>query len=226
MKITVLGSCRQYSLRNIYNVTSIQEAISYPHYTKEILEVINFCKFGTLKPEETLYVLRTAILNNKPIYFNEILKEEFESSDIFILEIASKKKYKYNNKYVHHITTEVAHNKFIKDEIKNNIEIIEQDKNEVEEDIINIKNLLNKPLIIISHLVTKNIGERYNLKCWLEEICTKHNIIFIDPIRELQQRGHNIAELFNKENVMAHYNDLGHLKILEIYKEYIDKIIL
>lgn len=226
MKITVLGSCRQYSLRNIYNTSTIQEDISYPHYTKEILEVINFCKFGNLKPEETLYTLRTAILNNKPIYFNDNLKENFESSDIFILEIASKKKYKYNNTYVHHIVTEVAHNKFIKDEIKNNIEIIEQDKNEVDEDIINIKNLLNKPLIIISHLVTKNIGERYNLKCWLEEICTKHNIIFIDPIRELQKRGHNIAELFNKENVMAHYNDFGHLKILEIYKEYIDKILL
>lgn len=226
MKITVLGSCRQHSLRNIYNVTSIQEAISYPHYTKEILEVINFCKYGSLKPEETLYTLRTAILNNKQIYFNEILKEEFESSDIFILEIASKKKYKYNNRNVHHIVTEENHNKLIPDEIKNNIEIIEQDKNEIEEDIIDIKNLLNKPLIIISHLVTKNIGERYNLKIWLEEICKKHNIIFIDPIKELQKKKYNIDELFNKENILAHYNDLGHLKILDIYKEYIDKIIL
>lgn len=48
MKITVLGSCRQYSLREDYSVTNIQEDISYPHYTKEILQVINFCKFGNL----------------------------------------------------------------------------------------------------------------------------------------------------------------------------------
>ena len=169
-------------------------------------------------------VPRTAILKNSPIYFNKNLKTEFESSDIFVLEIASKKKYIYNNIHVHHIVTEKSHNKFIKDEIKNNIEIIEQNKDEVEEDIINIKNLLNKPLIIISHLVTKNIGERYNLKFWLEEICTKHNIIFIDPVRELQNKGYNIDELFIKENVLSHYNDEGHKKILEIYKEYIDKI--
>lgn len=226
MKITVLGSCRQYSLRNIYDVTSIQEDISYPHYTKEILEVINFCKFGNLSPEQTLYTFRTSILNNLPIYFNEKIKNEFENSDIFILEIASKKKYKYNNIYVHHIVTENRYNQLIKDEIKNNIQIIDQNKNEIEEDIIKIKELLNKPLIIISHLVTKNEGERYNLKCWLEEICNKHNIIFIDPIKELESNGYNIETLFEKENILAHYNDFGHTKIIEIYKKYIDKIII
>ena len=40
MRITVLGSCRQHSLQNKYSLTSIQEELSYPHYTKEILEVI------------------------------------------------------------------------------------------------------------------------------------------------------------------------------------------
>lgn len=224
MKITVLGSCRQYSLRNIYNVTSIQEDISYPHYTKEILEVINFCKFGNLSPEETLYTFRTPILNNFPIYFNEKIKNEFETSDIFILEIASKKKYKYNNRYVHHIATENLYNQLINDNIKNNIEIIDQNKDEIEEDIIKIKELLNKPLIIISHLVTKNIGERYNLKSWLEEICNKHSIIFIDPIKELESNGYNIETLFKKEDILTHYNDDGHLKILEIYKGYINNI--
>ena len=224
MKITVLGSCRQYSLRNIYNVTSIQEDISYPHYTKEILEVINFCKFGNLSPEETLYTFRTSILNNLPIYFSENIKNEFETSDIFILEIASKKKYKYNNTHVHHIVTENRYNQLIKDEIKNNIQIIDQNKNEIEEDIIKIKELLNKPIIIISHLVTKNVGERYNLKCWLEEICNKHSIIFIDPIKELESNGYNIETLFEKENILAHYNDFGHTKIIEIYKKYIDTI--
>ena len=40
MLITVFGSCRQWSLNRIYNTTSIQEDVSYTHYTKEVLELI------------------------------------------------------------------------------------------------------------------------------------------------------------------------------------------
>ena len=46
MKITILGSCIQHSLKNKYNITDIQEKLSYPHYTKEILEVIKYCKYN------------------------------------------------------------------------------------------------------------------------------------------------------------------------------------
>ena len=172
MKITILGSCRQYSLREDYSVTNIQEDISYPHYTKEILQVINFCKFGNLSEEETLYTFRTAILNNKPISFTEELKNEFNSSDVYVIEISSKIKYQYNDKYLHHISVEDKYNVSIKNEIFVSI----QTKEEIERDIIQIKELLNKPIIIVSHLVTRDYGERYLLKMWLEEICLKYNI--------------------------------------------------
>ena len=42
--ITILGSCRQESLYKNYNITSIQKNISYPHYTKEIIQAIEYCK--------------------------------------------------------------------------------------------------------------------------------------------------------------------------------------
>jgi hypothetical protein len=179
MKITVLGSCRQYSLKKYFNITNIQEEISYPHYSKEILQVINFCKFGNLTPDETLYTFRTPILTNTPIIHNEELKNFFDSSDLYVIEIASKISYKYDNKYVHHIASEDKYNT----SIKNNIIKYIQTKDEIEEDILKIKELLNKPIIIISHLVTHDSGDRYLLKCWLEEICYKYNILFIDPVK-------------------------------------------
>lgn len=221
MKITILGSCRQSSINELYNITDIQEKISYPHYTKEILQVINFCKYGNLTPDETLYTFRTAIIENKPIYFNDTLQNNLENSDIYIIEIASKLSYKYNNIYVHHIATEESYNV----SIKNDINIINQTRDEIEDDIFNIKNILNKPIIIVSHLVTRDYGERYILKCWLEEICLKYNILFIDPIKELTLKNYNINDLFLEKDNLQHYNENGHKIIKEIYNEYIKKIL-
>ena len=220
MKITVLGSCRQYSLKDDYVVTNIQEGISYPHYSKEILQVINFCKFGNLTEQETLYTFRTAILHKNPIYFTEELKNEFNSSDLFIIEIASKLKYQYNDTYVHHISVEDEYNV----SIKNDIVVSKQTKEEIEEDIIKIREVLNKPIIIVSHLVTRDYGERYLLKLWLEEICLKYNILFIDPVKEIKQKNVNLDDMFIPENILAHYTDYGHTIIKEIYKENITKL--
>ena len=221
MKITILGSCRQEYIKNNYRCTNIDVEVSYPHYTKEIIQVINFCKFGNLSPEETLYTFRTPILYKKPLYFDINIKNEFESSDLYILEIASKIVYEYDNKYLHHIATEDQYNIPIKDKIN----IRYQDKNEIENDIIYIKNILNKPIIIISHLVTKEEGERYKLKSWLEDICLIHNILFIDPIKELNKKNYDFNKIFKKEDVLSHYTDEGHNAIGNIYKYYIDKIL-
>ena len=219
MNITILGSCRQHTLRSKYNITNIQEQLSYPHYTKEILEVIKYCKYNHIENQETINVFRSPILTKVPANFQE-LNNEFNSTNIFILEIASKIKYNYNNMYVHHIATEEKYNVPIINEIK----IETQLKEEIEEDILKIKNELNKPFIIVSHLVTKNSGERYNLSCWLEEICLKYNILFINPVKELIKKGVNLEDIFLKENVLAHYNEKGHNEILKIYSEYIDKL--
>lgn len=219
MKITILGSCRQHSLRNKYNITDIQESLSYPHYTKEILEVIKYCKYNHIEKKETINIFRTPILTKNPANF-EKFNDDFKSTNIFILEIASKIKYNYNNIYVHHITTEQQYNVSIKDEIK----IETQTKEEIEEDIVKIKNELNKPFIIVCHLVTKNSGERYNLSCWLEEICLKYDIPFINPIKELIKKSINLEDIFLKEELLAHYNEKGHAEILEIYSEFIETI--
>lgn len=69
------------------------------------------------------------------------------------------------------------------------------------------KELNNKPILIISHLVTINSGDRYDLKNWLEEICKKYGILFLDPIKELKKIYTNIDNFFLKKKSLNHYND-------------------
>lgn len=220
MKLTILGSCRQSSLKNNYNCSSIQESVSYPHYSKEILEVIKFCKFGNINPNQTLYTFRTPILTKTPLYHSAFLKNELYSTDVFIIEIASKIAYEYNNIYVHHIATEDQYNISIRKDITQRI----QTKEEIEKDILEIKSLLNKPIIIVSHLITYDKGERYILSEWLEDICKTHNISFLNPVKEFKKRNIPLDDLFEKEKVLAHYTKKGHNIINTIYKEYIKNI--
>lgn len=221
MKITLLGSCRLDSLykEKNYIVSSIKQEISFPHYTKDILEVIKFCKYGHLTPEQTLYTFMTAIQSKKPILFTESLKNDFESSDIFFVEIASKLVYQYKNIFVHHIVTQPNYGITIRDKVVQR----KQDKDEIEEDLISIKKELNNKMIVVCHLVTYERGERYILSQWLEELCLKYNILFINPIRELKSVGCDLEKVLEKgEPVISHYTEYGHKMIKDVYVKFIN----
>jgi len=221
MYITILGSCRQDILQEKYKTSIIKNQISYPHYTKEILQLVNFCLFNDIPNQNTNQIFRTPILNNKPIIWNQNIKNEFDKTDVFVIEIASRKTYKLNNYFVHHILYDnFPYNK----NTKNLIELGESTDLEIEEDIIKLKDLLKKPIIIVSHLVTRNFGSRFELKELLKNICSKHNIIFIDPIQELKDNFENIDSFFNKENILAHYSNQGNEAIGYIYQKFLNNI--
>jgi hypothetical protein len=225
MNITVFGSCRQDSLYNKYIVNRIKNDISYTHSTKEILEVIKFCKYGNMTPEETLYTFRTPLLNKNPILSPDVYKQDFENSELFVLEIASRTTYEYDNKFLHHIVYDDE--RYINNEIKDKIIINKQTDEEIEKDIIQIKSELQKPMIIVSHLVTWDNGERYDLAILLENICKKHDILFINPVNEIVKRGDDIDSLIENEfendiKLTNHYNSTGHEVIQTIYDDYIN----
>lgn len=226
-KCTVLGSCRQAFMNNSF----IQPDISYPHYTKEILQLIKYCKYGetVVKQNETNYTFRTPILHNKELEYSDKIFNEFNNTDIFLIEIASKIVYKYQHLYLHHI----AHDQHYKScsNIKNDIITYNQDYNEIETDILEIKKELGgKPFIIVSHMVTKYEGERYKLSCWLEEICTKYDIPFINPMKEIHEK-HNITDeeipnLFSpNEKTFNHLSGVGINYMRTIYKDKINIIL-
>jgi len=218
-KITIFGSCRQDSLYNSnYDITSIQNEISYPHYTKEILEIIKFIKYNHITPFETMKTFRTPIITQTPIYSSKY-KTELENTDIFIIEIASKLAYELENRYVHHVMHD---NQNITG--YNNVNKKTQTDEEIETDILKIKEELNtNNIIIVGHIVTYEKGERYKLSNLLQTICTKHNILFIDPVKEITKKGHDIYDLIKNEYIISHYNEKGHVVIKEIYDDFIKK---
>ena len=206
-----------YGIRHHYPITSVQENISYAHYTKEILQVIYYCKYGNVNPEETIHVFRSPILHKTPIIYNTHLLHEFNTTDLFLIEISSKKSYRYNDKYLHGIAAEEQYNVPIRNDIIQSI----QTKEEVEEDILKMNELLNGKIIIVCHLVTSEEGERFVLKGWLEDICKRHSILFIDPISALKKEYNDLEPFFVKEDKLSHYTELGNAAIGKIYKDFI-----
>jgi hypothetical protein len=218
MKITILGSCRQDSIYNLYPVTSIRNNLSYPHYTKEIIEVIEFCSKKKRYPTaDTIYIFRSAILDRKVMNPNLFFKE-FNETDLFVLEICSRKAYTYNGYYVHHILSETNYG-FT--DIQN-IKVYHQTDKEIEEDILKMKELLSpKPFFIIGHICTYSHGSRYELIQLLKKLCEKYNIPFFNTMEELQ--GYSIDSLYEKDNKLIHYTQFGHTVFRQKYKEFIDK---
>jgi hypothetical protein len=170
-----------------------------------------------VNPEETIHIFRSPILHKAPIIYNTHVLHEFNKTDLFLIEISSKKTYRYNDKYVHGIAVEEHYNVPIRNEIVQSI----QTKEEVEEDILKMHKLLNGKMIVVSHLVTREEGERFILKSWIEDICRRNSILFIDPISALKKEYENIENFFVKEEILSHYTEAGHAAIGKILRDFI-----
>tara|TARA_E500000178_G_scaffold166445_1_gene165812 strand:- start:2358 stop:3059 length:702 start_codon:yes stop_codon:yes gene_type:complete len=227
--ITILGSCRQESLYKKYNITSIQEELSYPQYSKEVLEVLNYCLFDNLTPQQTM-IFRTPVLNNQPIQNNPFLNE-IEKSDIIFIEIASKKYYKYKNLYHHHYQFfeyfDYDDNETLQEKYNRNEKEVEtgvQEDEEIIKDLNKIVELLpSKKIIFVGHLVTKKQGDRYDLLTLTKNFCLENNILFIDPMEELLKNDFSVDELVSDaDTIFAHYTRKGHEEILKVYEKYIN----
>ena len=216
-RITILGSCRQDSLKDHYDVTSIQERLTYPHYTKEIIQTIEYCKgISKFDNKLTKYGFRTGILDKKEILYQKELQEEFQSTDLFVVEIASRISYEWNSMYVHHILAEEQYG------FHDILNISQRDLSdeEIEYDILKMKEyLFPKKFIIVSHIATRKSGKRYELVNLLESICYKHNIPFINPAQEIS----NLPDLYENDTAF-HYTRRGHEEICKVYNRHIQSV--
>lgn len=217
--ITILGSCRQDSLYNYYPITKIKNELTYPHYTKEIIQALEFCKgISDISLNDTKYIFRSGILENKTINYLDF-KDDFEKTDIFILEIASRIAYTYNNNFVHHILSEKEYNPSFYEKVYK----YDLTDEEIENDIIYLKKLIYpKKLIIISHISTKSTGKRYELVQLLKRLTSKYDIPFFNPIDYLKDM--NYDNIFEKPEDAFHYTQYGHSIIGQFYKNFIENI--
>jgi len=217
MKLTIFGSCRQECLYDIYSVTSIRNNLTFPHYTKEIIQAIEFCKNMLHIPHNiTNRIFRSGILSNAPVSPSQFIAE-FSSTDLFIVEIASRICYEYNGFYAHHILTEPKYG--CSD--RSTIVVRDLTDKEIEDDLLKMKHLLSPtPFIVVGHIYTRTSGKRFELVQLLERLCSLHSIPFFNPTVETSD--YSPDELYIKEDVLAHYTSRGHQIIGEKYKLFIN----
>jgi len=217
MIITIFGSCRQDSLYNYYDITSIREQLTYPHYSKEAVQAVQFCK-GDISSSNTQHLFRSGILKQQPIKSEEFLNE-YNATDLFVVEIASRAYYKYKGQYVHHILTEPRY----RFHDISNIEVGRLSDSDIEADLLALKRLFYpKPFVIVTHIYTRTHGTRYELVELLKRLCLKHNIYILDPVVATKDFNSNL--LYEKEDVISHYTRYGHSIIGEKYREFIDGV--
>lgn len=214
--VTVYGSCRQHSIKN---TTCILEELTYPHYSSEILQAIRYCKYNNISPENTQHCFRTGLLCKRSVNYHNI-KSAFDCTDIFIIEIASRKSYMWNNLFMHHIAIEDAYNFYD----RKNVQVKRETDEEIEQNLIDIRKELHpKPFIVISHITTYNHGERYELTKLLEKLTDKMDIPFLNPTILLNK--FPVESIMTIEPTNVHYNQNGHAIISSYYERLINDTI-
>ena len=219
-KFTILGSCRQQALYRLSAVTSLQEKVSYPHSSKEILEMLRYCKRGGISPEDTVRTFRTPILTQQSLHWTTEIREEIETSEIVVVEIASRRAYRYEGRYVHHILYDDPSYRLPEEEFgKICVEIV--DDVTIEKDLLAIRAELgsHQQLVVVTHLVTERKGTRYELVKLLERICERQDILCIQPAEEMERRGDSLIEYVMPEDHSTHFTEAGHEKMQEIFRD-------
>lgn len=206
MSVTLFGSCR---LNLIHNHNNLNNLINYSHSTKEVIQFIKFLKGELSIPQPyNKLCFRTGICDNKFINYNHAYNKLFVDTVIFVIEICSNKKYIHNNFYLHHLCVDKRWGNFNKCtplEILDSVVIEKQSDEEIESDILEIREMLYpKQIVIVSHYNSKQNGEyinaRNHLINLLDCICKKHHIPFVNPTLALSK--------YTQEQIMT--DDLGH----------------
>ena len=209
--LSIFGSCRVNDLQNTNNINNI---LTYCHNTKEMIQLIKYMN-GTIKlnPPYNKICFRSGILYNLYINYKQYFKYCVKFTNIFILEICSRKKYIYDNYYLNYLVTDKRYPKYhnlLPLNIKKNYKFEIQSDKEIKEDILIIQKLVSPAkILIISHynskINNKYIPARNSLIQLLTLICRKYNIHFINPT--------NVLSKYPQKNVikhdLAHYTNLG-----------------
>jgi hypothetical protein len=104
MNITLFGTCR---INGISGHNNLNNLINYTHTTKEVIQFIKFLKrvLNIPKPYNRV-CFRNAIINKTYIDYNNNFNKLFTNTNIFVIEICSRKKYIHNNFYLHHLSVD------------------------------------------------------------------------------------------------------------------------
>lgn len=228
IKVSVFGSCRQDSLYENFNVTDLRDGLTYPHYSKEIIQAIKYIKTrGETAPRNRLAFRNFQI--GIPVESKFKLYEQFNKTDIFVVEIASRISYESGGDYFHHVLYDDID---LRKKLKFETHItkrIQSDK-EISDDMLEIVKLLEpKPVIFVTHFCSRETGTRSDLRKLIVLEALKLNCKSFDPSELLSN--YDLNDLVIDEPVISHFSEFGHkvlsgryqLLILDVLSKSKDK---
>ena len=210
--ISILGCCRQDSLKDYFNVTSVRDRLTYCHYPNEALQALRFIAGYSFNKENCSKAFRICQITNRKINQKTFLNE-FKNTKLFVLEIATPNEILYENIYCHE---EIKKNYLY----KNIIRLNKTSKNEIINTLKAILKIIgNKKLMVVSHIYNNEKTSRAEFSKLIKEICFEMKIPFFDTMFYL--RNEDYDKIFVKEEILAHYTDYGHSVIGKLYANFI-----
>jgi hypothetical protein len=235
LNITCIGSCRLSEMKNVGCSTQIASDITLTHTTKDALQVLKWLSEDiTLPVHQTQYMFHRGMWSGQPIILSNELKDLFRKADVFIIEICSYNNYVLDNYYYYQDVTVDINNhpgflnlKYIPENIRNNVRIITDGKEDIEADIDSIIKLIgHRKLIIVTHILdckdSSKIPSRQRLINDLTEICNRKQIPVIYPGDILKQ--YNFSDILEVD--YTHYKPFGLLILRDFYEKQLNNVIL
>jgi hypothetical protein len=156
MKIALFGTCRLASIRRHFDCTDFDDAISFVHSTKEIIQLMKFITKQVEIPETiNQFCFRTGILNRQPVAYSNRFMTQFNEADLFVIEICAMKKYLFRGYYLHHLAVDERHGFYKKtpEHILQETVVRYQDRQEIKKDILEIMELVApRKILMVSHI--------------------------------------------------------------------------
>jgi hypothetical protein len=170
---------------------------------------------------------RTGILDNQPILYNPEFKKTYDESKYCIVEICSDKVYKYDTFYLHHLCVDPRFSGYHINTPKlilENHKCIKQSSLEIENDIVEIKKLIEpKKMVLVTHYNSKvndeYIESRNKLIILLTEISEKYGIPLINPREALKEFDQEILLTHD----LAHYTSFGKIIFTRYLNEFMNQ---
>lgn len=207
--VTVFGSDR---VSYVANNTKLSDIITYTYTTREVIQLIYFIKGHLcLRPPYDKICFRNGILRGAPVSWNPVYRYLYEQTDVFVVEVSSRKKYMHGGLCLHDLSVDARFPNFNKGTPANILEefrVEQQTDEEIRQDLLELKaTLAPRKMVVISHYNAKLNGEylasRNALIQLLKGVCADNAIPFLDP---------TLSE-FSQETVispdLSHYTQFG-----------------
>lgn len=208
--VTVLGSCRQDSLEQIFRVTPIKKGLTYPHYANEVLQLVRFLN-GKKKRFASPYVFRNDSIGSRKIS-KRVARRAFKKSKVIVIEIASRWEYLHKGDYIHHVAYDAPN--LLPPSIRNPQEINsiirrKQTYPELREVLESLsEELKDRTIVFVTNISTRKGSEREELNTFIESFAIEKGLGFLNPSELLQD--YEVEEICKIEPVISHFTELGH----------------